>query len=806
MTDRIARFLIAWRYGLFALAIALLAAGWQTADRLQMDRKIEQMFPANDPAVDAYQTLRDRFGGNAVAMLVFPAPDLKTETGIETLDQHARNVEEIPGVTGVLSLAKVDDALKQTQPQRLLGLKGRGAILDEDPLSRGFYELFAGYTHSPDGEFAAIVAMLDPTTPEQHPSAIAEMREIASSFPPQNQPVALVGEPVLISEGFSQVEEDGQLLATVTISLLCLTTLVVFRKFRWVLCQLLVILWAVQTTRAGCVWMGLQLSMVSSMLVAILTVIAVASIIHLAIGYERALQRGHSPYESSLLSLTKILPPVFWACATDAAGFAALTFSNVEPVRDFGLMMAGGSIVVFLGIACIVPAFMAPMPFLRGATAMTVVNASSTTSSNREGTVAHSLRNPNGSRITPVGKFDPKIQLLLVRWAMVLRSHKTAVHCICVIAIGLSLVGLNRLSTETNFIRNFRSTSVLAQSYEMVETKLGGAGVWDILLPAPDVLSREYLASILELETRLRAIQVSDPSSVRDQETVSATLTKVISIADADDVAAGSPLLSLAGPTVRIAGMRTVMPTFVDALVTPEETPRNDRFVRIMLRSQERVSASQKRELISSVQRIVDEHTKSEKWQTLIGDSRPTSGVVTGYYVLLARLIDSILSDQWTCLGIASIAIFLMLWIVTQSFRWALLAMLPNLLPVIIVLGSLGWFQVQMNVGSAMIAAVALGLTIDGSIHFLAAYRNSLRKGSSPRGATLRAQRQTSLPVLIATSALAIGFSALAISSFVPTITFGLLVSAALVVGSFANLTLLPFLLSREPTDSPSPT
>ncbi len=203
--------------------------------------------------------------------------------------------------------------------------------------------------------------------------------------------------------------------------------------------------------------------------------------------------------------------------------------------------------------------------------------------------------------------------------------------------------------------------------------------------------------------------------------------------------------------------------------------------------------------LIGEVERVVAEHTTAESWQAVFDEAAPSApGRVTGYYVMLARIVSQLIRDQWLCLIVSGLLVWLLLVAATRSLRLATIALIPNLLPVMGVLAILGLSDVRMNMGAAMIAAVSIGLSIDGSVHFLTGFQRKLARGRSPCEAVLFAQKQIGLPLLMATFALTIGFSVLAISDFIPTATFGILTAAALVAGTVANLTLLPALLGGQ--------
>jgi predicted RND superfamily exporter protein len=158
-------------------------------------------------------------------------------------------------------------------------------------------------------------------------------------------------------------------------------------------------------------------------------------------------------------------------------------------------------------------------------------------------------------------------------------------------------------------------------------------------------------------------------------------------------------------------------------------------------------------------------------------------------------LIHSVIRDQWLTFGVASAAIWLMMMLAFRSLRLALVALVPNALPILMVTGLLGWLGVKINMGAAMIAAVSMGLSIDSSIHYIAAFRRARQAGFGTRAALDQVQQTAGRALVFATLALVVGFSSLALSQFVPTVYFGILVSLAMLGGLAGNLIILPLLL-----------
>jgi predicted RND superfamily exporter protein len=266
-------------------------------------------------------------------------------------------------------------------------------------------------------------------------------------------------------------------------------------------------------------------------------------------------------------------------------------------------------------------------------------------------------------------------------------------------------------------------------------------------------------------------------------------LTSAISIADLLDAGTGGLDRLEFGATLVIRGglslMRARMPEFIDAIyqAPPTRTPatRNNAQLRIMLRSPERLEASDKTQVIERVRNVVQASFPSAE--------------VTGSYVLLTQLIESLLRDQWTTFGVAAVAILAMMAVAFRSLGLALGTLIPNALPVVWLFGAMGLVGVRVNMGAAMIAAVSLGLSVDGSIHYVMSYQRERRGGASVASALRAVHSTVGRAAVFATLALVIGFATLCYSDFVPTIYFGALVSLSMIGGLIGNLLVLPLLI-----------
>jgi predicted RND superfamily exporter protein len=776
--ERFIALLLHYRWLVFALAVVIFALAWRPATQIRFDRSIEHMFAPNDPLLPPYRLLKREFGGNEIVMGVYQDDDLLDPdgSGIERIAEISKRMKAVAGVRDVLSLAQLNNLLEHFGSGRPLGGLLRRftrrkewdgpAILDpQSHLATRYRELFAGYTHSADGKTAAVVCMLEPNDSEQQTSGgdgvdlrektVRELQAIITHLPDSLPPGYLAGEPVMVVEGFSLLERDGQRLGTWTTLLVGLTILVLFRSLRWLVVPLAVVQWATYVTLAGLVLSGLQLSMVSSMLTAIVTVVGVATVMHLIVHTREGRTSGLSQREALRIAGVLLAGPIVGAILTDVAGFGSLMFASVGPIRDFGLMMVVGSLMVVPAICLVVPV-------------LALVGAR------------------NQPPPAP-GWGERQIGHWLVRSIDAVHSRPKAVAIVTLVIAAIASVGVFRLQVETDFTRNFRQGSRIVRSYEFIETHLGGAGVWDVILPAPATLDDDYVARVRRLEEQLRAIKLPDGQP---------GLTKAISLVDALDAVDSERMLAALTPTpeLRYQAMATAMPAFMQAL---RSSPADDEsgYLRIMLRARERQPAGQKQWLIDEVTRLSRKEFPPEK-------TADSGAQVTGFFVLLTNLIESILRDQWRMFAIASVGIMALVWIGFRSWQYAVVAMIPNAVPIYMVMGLLGWLGLKMNMGAAMIAAVSMGMSVDSSIHYYAAFRRARREGLSVRAALERCQHNVGLAMIFATAALIVGFGVLITSQFVPTAYFGALMSLAMLGGMLGNLIVLPLLLAWMERDA----
>jgi len=794
--------MIRHRWFCFGAALLVLAVLLPASQRLHFDRSLEKMFPAQDPERLTFERVERRFSVSQFMVFAYRDPNLWASdgSGLERNLQWREKIESIDGVRYALDLSRIDQMLSMLKgPTSFFGpttsaakSKVDGAtrpLLDErNAMAMEYRRMFAGQTHAKDTDLVAIGVLLDQEK-QQDPgnnAVLESLRSLSNSAPGG----LLVGHLAMVDEGFREIERDGNRLALFSTLCLSLLMLVGFRSLRWALIVVLVVQWSLIVTRGLLVILGWELTMVSSMLSSIVMVVGVATTLHWMVGYQSEYQArdmlvgSQRATEALEASLKKLWWPMFWAVVTDAIGFGSLALSRVGPIQDYGCMMALACAVALVGIFCLVPT-LALIPI--------------------SGFALGRL---------PGEKYLQGLLQRVLNWAT---RRSVGVIAIAAMLLAISLIGSMRLQVETDFLKNFQANSPIALAYRTVETELGGAGVWDVAIRAPKPITEEYLQQVLDMEEELLAIEV--PSKNTNGETL--RLTSALSLADTDRVGKTSPLLRLVPIEARWLGMRQAMGSFFDTLLSESSADATDikhandqanaydfdegRWLRVMLRSKERSDSEQKTELIAQVREVVERYSKLFSAE-IPGSDPSQSGEVTGYYVLLTRLVEHAVSDQWLAFAIATIGIGVALSVALGSMRFALIGLIPVVIPSFLVLGAMGWLGVRMNLGAAMIAAVSMGLGVDSSLHTLHRYRSERSMGRSVKEALQASQGQTGMAVMMSTIALVIGFGSMAFSAFLPTVAFGTLAAWTMLGGLVGNLVLLPALVwaFNDSTETPT--
>jgi predicted RND superfamily exporter protein len=745
-----ADFLIRYRIWLLVAAAIVTALSFAKASELTLEHSIESLYALDDPHLLDYRESKSLFGGDEFVIVAYADPELLSPEHLDSLRTFSDQLSGVRGVrpNSTQNLAKV---LSPNPPPEMSRIERFLLSALFQQRRSQLLEFARGILIGADGQTTGLVLRLEPEDGASVPrdETISAIRKLARehTLPHGGKtPVYVVGEPVLIHDMFEYVEQDGQRLFYASLVLLGLVIFGLFRSVRWVLLSVVLVAVTVIWTKAILVVCGMRLSMVSSMLNSLVTIVGIATVMRLMV-YYREQRASFDPGESFRKTVVELSPAILWTTVTAAAGFVSLLSSNITPVRSFGTMMTLGTMLILLTGSMLLPAGI--------------------------------LYGRLGADV-PTGAAERRLVGFLGGLTVWVERRGVWVIGSVVLLSAWSVAGLWRLQLDTDFSRNFRAGSPIVRALNFVETRLGGAGTWEVNFPAPAQLTPEFLNRVRSLATSLRSLPAAQGETPQ--------LTKVVAITDLLDLVPGS-LTSADDIRRKLDLIKGFQPEFESSLYNPSAGR-----MRFVLRAKERQASEAKLHLIEAVGAGARDEFHEAK--------------TTGIYVLLTFLIESLLRDQIVSFALTVVMVLVIMILAYRSLRIGLVSLVPNVFPILLVVGAMGWLGVPINVGTAMIAAVSMGLTIDASIFYLYGYRQSREAGLRLADALRETHQGFGRALVFGTLALVVGFSVLGLSRFIPLVYFGVLVSLAMLGGLVGNLLLLPLLLplvDKDPEPPPGP-
>jgi len=168
---------------------------------------------------------------------------------------------------------------------------------------------------------------------------------------------------------------------------------------------------------------------------------------------------------------------------------------------------------------------------------------------------------------------------------------------------------------------------------------------------------------------------------------------------------------------------------------------------------------------------------------------------VTGDTVLYNNMDRSLIESQINSILLALFTIFLVMSMVFRSLYLGLLSMIPNLMPIFLTLGLMGWTGIHLNTSTIMIGSVAIGIAVDDTVHFMTRYFREISEGNGVEDAISNTILHAGKPIVFTTLVVGSGFFVLLFASFIPVRWFGSLTAFTMLSALIGDLMVLPVVL-----------
>jgi len=743
--------------GLIVLGALVLAPRAQIQT---IDNDLTAWFSADDPVYKDYVRFRDEFGGTRTVIIAIEAPSrerLFSAEGFAFLEKVSGDIERVQAVRRVsgLATATVVDVLPSSGPDDDGGLRVRRLIEDletKTPDAVGQRalddELFRGDLISEDGAVTALVLFFDESRIDDvRAEVLTEIRRLVDSQLPNGFKAHYNGS-LEITEWYNRVTLANQM--TFTPPILAITLLALFVMFRSVKKTLLTfgaitvsLLWTLGLYDL----FGFSYNVLSSMIIPLVVVLAVADDVHILQHY--GLERRHRSREDAFVgTISHLLAPLFGASATTALGMLSLATSQVVAVREFGMGSAIGVMVDFAISIVLVPT-------LLGWVKEEQVAAP------QEAWFLGPLRNV----------------------AMFSTRHAKAVMAVVAVLVALAGMGMSRLRVDTNHINFFSERHELYTSAQVLDNRLSGIYTFQVFLEGepdsmqqPDVLKRMDRLS----ETLGQLPFVKKTTSLADyvkrvHRELNDDRPDAFVIPDTSAEVAQELLVFGLGDEGRAELERMAASDFSRAQVTVKLASMSSDLVFQQVMEADRLA------------------------QEIFAGSGVTA-TVTGSGRLFSMLDHYLVRSQITSFATAFVTVFGVIFLVFRSWKFGLLSIAPNLVPVLAVFGVMGWLGISLNVATVMVASVALGVVDDDTIHFISRYRRETRDGATTDEAIETATVQEGRAALTTAIVNCCAFAVLMLSEYRPSAWFGGLLALTMVMAFLSEVFILPAMIKLLPS------
>lgn len=541
----------------------------------------------------------------------------------------------------------------------------------------------------------------------------------------------------------------------------------IFKSFRWVFIVLFICFISILSTAGILGIFNWEVTVISSNFVALQLIITMSVVVHLVERYKELYfkYKKASQYKLTINTVLSKLIPSFFAIITTVVGFSSLVLSNIEPVINLGLMMSVGILISLVLSFIYFPIFL----LLIG-------------------------KKEEIEKKDKLISFIPKLPNIVL-------NHGGKIIILAILTTIFSVIGSSKIFVENSFINYFKSNTEIYKGMKVIDENLGGTTPLDIIIKFKDNKSEEKSntntkSNFDEFEDEF-ALKNDDKQYWFSQDKME-LITKIHdyldNIPEIGNVQSLATLLKI-GKTlnnnqdldgITLALIYTQLPEEYKKLILSPYVNLEANEARINIRIIDSNDNLRRNELIRKINNDLEK----------IITNKETTYRLTNLMILYNNMLQSLFDSQIATAGASLIVLAIMFLILFRNIKMVIIALITNLIPISLVFGIMGWLEIPLDIMTITIAAIALGIAVDDTIHFMHRFDFEFKQSHGSYSISInKALNTVGHPMYHTTIIIVIGFSILMLSNLVPTIYFGLLTAVVMISVLIANLLLLPRLL-----------
>lgn len=702
-------------------------------------------FDADSKIITSYDAFRDTFGGDDTFVVAFEDKEgIFRPKAIETLLALTRKFRKIKGVQKVDSLTNYqyirsedDDIIVEDFIEDTADLQSKRELALHDPL-------ILNHLISKDGKTTLIAVKLASLQGSDEAVNIAVMQKLQNILKQTQKEMGyrfyLSGVPAITASLVTVSQHDALLLMPLAVVIVVVMLWLLFRDIMGVIVPSVVIVFTFLIVLSIQMLLGYRLNNFTVNIPSFISAIAIADAMHLFLAWVYYRQKGLRNKEAVTVALQKNFLPIAMTSFTTATGFATLGLSAIEPIATLGLAITSGALIAFVLSVTLAPAILLTC---------------------KEKHTVKPVHFLDLSQITGYGAFikrhDRKIILFFV---------------------GLFLFagyGLRYIKVDSNSIKYFSPDTVVRSGSDFIEKYITGPMVYEVVIDSAKkegIKDPNFLQQIITFEKELK----QKYPAVRFSISLKDIIVRMQKVLNPDAATVLPKEKNLVAQYLLLYSM-----SLPQGMEINDQVDTSERYLRLTLNSNVQ-DTSKDLEMIAWIK---------QWWQ----GHAPYAADVQGQTAIFAYMQSSVTDTLIVSIASTLLIVMAAMLLIYRNLKMLWLFVLPNVVPLVLVAGVMGYLGIHIDIGVAISAAVILGIAVDDTIHFFSKFFDAIKEKPFEESIDYVISHSGNAMILT-TLILSLTFAVFGVSSFLPNVNFAIVTVVALNIALLLDLVLLPALLS----------
>ena len=743
-----------WIAGLVLLT-AFFVSQWR---HVKFSNEETSVLPTDHPEIIKYTQFTDVFGAEDNAILIaVEGRDLFTANSFNAWNRLSKQLEAAPEIVSVVSLDNIEEIVRSGNQLEAQAFNPREALSDENAKSK-LYHLFErlpfyeNLIYDPNSRAIRTIAFMDPdvvNTKVRSEFILNEFKSLVENFERVSGADAKIsGMPYIKTRNAETLKKEMILFVIGALLVTALIFFFFFRSYRATFISMVVVLIGVSWSFGIIGLLGFEITILTALIPPLIIVIGIPNCIFLINKYQQEVKKHGNQARSLIRVISKVGNATLMTNLTTASGFATFIILSSSLLREFGIVASINIIGIFVLSLLIIPIIYSYMSL------------------------------PKNKHLQHLN--TPWIDLFVKTMENIVREHRITVYITSVVLLVLSIIGIYQIEITGSRIEDLPKNTDFYEDILFYEKDFNGILPVEILVDTGKengALSGATLSRVEKLSEEIgENPELSTPLSISNlfkyaKQAYYKGLRKYYQLPTRQE-----RNFILDAANTALSGEADLTRSMVDS---------ENRRIRLSLMMKD-VKTSRMEEIEEDLNKSIEKIFPKERYDVAL----------TGKALLYLKGTRYLVNNLVLSLFLAVVLISLLMAYLFRSFQMIVISLVPNLLPLIITAGIMGFIGVPIKPSTILIFSIAFGISVDDTIHFLAKYRQELVQNNwQIKKSVYAALKETGVSMFYTSIVLFFGFSVFMISNYGGTKALGGLISATLLFAMLANLVLLPCLL-----------